>query len=293
MHLKFFPPLLALLLAGLLAGCAESSGTIAGLAGHQAPPPAPVLFITPTSHGSVATSANTVYANDLVDALAGYGVPATVEPPQDRNWQLQVAVTQADQSVVPSYRIIGPNHKVYGQLSGAPVTAQGWETGDQAVLSQVAGRDAAILSGMLAKINAKVQLENPESLANRTPRLFIGTVSGAPGDGDLLLPIDLGRDLSAAGLKLVTDQKNADFSVTAIVKITPVAASDAIAELDWHVHDSNGRLVGQVTQLRELKAPDLSTAWQTVAASLAQEAATGVATVVHNDIVKGHAPASH
>lgn len=281
---------MALLLAGLLSGCVVSPRTVSASAGHEA---APVLFVSSVSRGLITAQSNITYAQDMATALEAYGVPATVKMPQGQSWQLQVSVKPADQNIFPSYRIIGPDQKMYGQLAGKAVSAQGWNGTDQTALSQMAGRDAAILSDMLAKINAKVQLTNPSSLANRPPRLFIGAVSGVPDGSDLLLSADLRRDLSTSGLKLVTAQNEADFTITANIKIVPVAVSDTAAEVNWLVHDSNGRLVGQVTQLRELGATAPSTVLQGMTSSLAQEAASGVVTVVHNDIVKGHGPASH
>lgn len=283
MHMKHITSFPAFALVGLLAGCALSPRPFQAASSHVAAPP--VLFV---SADKAAGQGSATYARDLAAALATYGVPTTTDQPKDRNWQLRIMTAQAGAQVTPTYQIIGPDKKIYDQLPGSSIPVKGWTTDDPAVLSQAAAQDASNLSNLLAKLNAKIQLEAPDSLANRPPRLFIGTVTGAPGDGDSTFPADLGHDLSMSGLKLVTDKNAADFSVTGQVKTIPATKADSVIELNWVVHDSNGRLVGQVTQLREVKAAD-PTAWSAIAPSVVQEAANGVATVVHNDIVKHHA----
>lgn len=281
------PRILILFLACFLSSCAllPRSSTLRG-ATTPAQPAIPVLTVIPPPESQINKQAGIAYAQDLAAALAEYGVPTTTSRSAQQNWQLKVSALNQDRMITPTYKVIGPDMKLYGQLSGTPTPSSSWQTADPTILSQLAQKDSSSLSKLLAKINSQVQAGNPDSLANRTPRLFIGTVTGAPGDGNTALQADLTLALKTAPLKLTPHQGDADFSVTGTVKLIPATANADVTEIDWVIHDSNDRLVGQVTQLRDLKASAISSTWGNTATDVAQEAANGVVTVIHNDIVK-------
>lgn len=284
--MKLSPRLPVLILTGFLSSCSllphqlSSGGTV-----RQTAPAVPVLLVTPAPR-LASQKTDQAYANDLATALAAYGVPTTTNRPKQANWELQISPLAQGSTITPTYQIIGPDKKTYGQMTGMPVQASEWTADRQNLLTQVATKDSASLSKTLAKINIQVQENNPNSLANRTPILFVGPVVGAPTDGDTVLAADLLLALKAVPLKLTPHKEDADFSVTGDVKTIPVTPTDNVAEINWIIHDSNGRLVGQVTQLRELKASAISASWSGTAPIIAQEAANGVLTVIHNDIVK-------
>lgn len=278
---------LTLLLVCFLSGCSLLPRPFtAQRAAKPAQPAIPVLMVLPSSHSLMNKQAGLDYAHDLAAALDEYGVPTTTRRTAQQSWQLQISGASQGQMIAPTYRIFGPDAKLYGQLSSTPTPTSSWKAGDPAVLSQLATRDSAPLSKLLSKINAQVQAGNPNSLANRTPRLFIGPVTGAPGDGNTALPADLTLALKKAPLELISKKEDADFSVTGIVKIVLVTSESEAAEIDWTIHDSNDRLVGQVTQLRDFKTSAISSTWGNTATEVAQEAANGVTTVIHNDIMK-------
>lgn len=277
---------LPLLLACFLSSCSLLHHPAALETARPVQPSIPVLTVMPPPDSQMSKQAGLAYAKDLASELADYGVPTTTTLPAQQNWQLQITGISHGQSVTPTYRIIGPDGKFYGQLSGTPTPAAVWKAGDPAILSKCAAQDSPQLSKLLSTINATVQAGNPDSLANRTPRLFIGPVTGAPGDGNTALPADLALALKTAPLKLTSNQKDADFSVTGNVKILLVTPQSKATEIDWTVRDSNDRLVGQVAQLRDFQVSAISGHWGETATNVAQEAANGVATVIHNDIVK-------
>lgn len=283
---KYIPFLLAL----MLVGCGRIPGSLNGKPGAMgaklAIPPAPVLFVPIPSHALMSASAASSYAHDLANALVSYDVPSVAGASKQRNWRLLIAAAQQGDQTIPAYHIIGPNGKVYGKLEGAPVPTQGWEQGDAALLTQTAARDSARLSSLLAQINARVQLSSPESLVNRTPRVFVGDVTGAPGDGDSSLPRDLSHNLSTASLDVVNNAKDADFTIAGHVETSPAGRGEEVVQLTWIVRDSNGRLVGRVTQLHELTPSDMSPYWGDVAQAATQQAAAGISNVIQNDIVK-------
>lgn len=251
-----------------------------------ATPPAPVLMVPQAATALMSGAAAGLYAQDLAATLVSFDVPSIAGPAAKGVWRLTTSARRSGDNVVPHYVITGSDGKTYGQLDGTPVAAAAWAQGDPATLTAQAEADAKPLSQSLAAINAQVQQSNPQSLENRTPRIFVGAVTGAPGDGDSALPLNLARDLPGPDDEVVTNAAQADFTVTGLVKTKPDAGGQLLVELDWSVADANHRKIGQVTQLHDLNASDMSPNWGDVAAAAATEAASGVQQVVSNATLK-------
>ena len=280
----------ALLLPLVLAACGTLPEPFYGNPGPVATklaiPPAPVLMVPAPKAALLDDKSAAVYAGDLATALVNYDVPTVAGAGGKRSWRLAISAKQNGDTVTPSYAITGPDGKEYGHQDGAPVPAQAWKSGDASALSAAAAADAAPLSKMLAAVNAQIQQSNPDSLENRPPRIFVGTVNGAPGDGDTSLPLNLKRSLPGPDGVLTDDAKNADFTVTCTVKSKPDAGGQVLVELDWVVRDGNGRVAGQVTQIHDLNPADITPYWGDVAAAAASEAASGIQQVVSNAVLK-------
>jgi hypothetical protein len=206
------------------------------------------------------------------------------------NWRLLVTATTTDGQITPHYRVVGPDKKVYGQQDGAPVPASLWQNANADTLSQEAAQDATHLTILLADIDSRVQGANPNSLENRPPRLFMTGVTGAPGDGDEVLKLNMQRDLPGPDDVMTTQAARADFTIDGRIKTTPQAGGQVLVEIDWDVFDINRRKIGQVTQLHALNPVDIDPHWGDVAAAVAAEAASGVQEVVTN--ARLHKPAN-
>lgn len=256
-------------------------------------PPAPVLMVPPPKDALLDGKSAIAYAGDLSTALVNYDVPAVSGAAGKQSWRLSISAKQTGETVTPRYVVTGPDGKEYGHQDGAPIPAQGWTNGDSQTLANAASADAPPLSKLLAGINAQIQQSNPESLENRPPRIYVGAVSGAPGDGNSALPLNLKRSLPGPDNVLADNAKNADFTVTCTVKTKPDTGGQIQVELDWVVRDGNGRIAGQVTQLHDLNPGDITPYWGDVAAAAAQEAAGGIQQVVSNAVLKkGQKPTS-
>jgi hypothetical protein len=283
---------LALLLAacGALAACGTLPEPFYGNPGKTgavlAMPPPPELVVLPPRDAALPPKAATQFADSLSAALVANDIPSIATPTPVPQWRLRITETTANGTVTPAYAIIGPNHKTYGTLDGQAVPLANWQAGDPTALNATAQADAPKLATLLAAINAKVQGGNPDSLENRTPRVFIGTVTGAPGDGDSALPLDLARALPDTGVVLTKKQQGADFAVTANVKTQPQPNGTLLVELDWILHDANNRVIGQVTQLHALMPTDIEPYWGDVAAAAAQQAAGGIREAISHAVLK-------
>ncbi|MDE8346993.1 MAG: hypothetical protein POH28_12610 [Acidocella sp.] len=222
----------------------------------------------------------------MAEQLADMDVPSIAGPATDQNWHLGITAAVNGADVVPRYRIVGPNGKTYASDPGTPVAAAAWAGGDPSMLAMEAKDDARLLTKTLAAVNAQVQQSNPQSLENRPPRIFMGDVSGAPGDGDDSLALNMSRDLPSSGDVMVNTPSQADFSVSGNVQTKPDGNGQLLVEMDWSVFDANHRKIGQVTQLHDLSPDDISPYWGDVAAAAAAEAATGVQEVIQKAVLK-------
>ena len=229
-----------------------------------------------------------LYAKDLAAQLVAANVPSIFGPATKSDWQLVATAKLAGSDVTPAYTVLGPNGKNYGQIQGTPVPAAAWADGTASALQEAASADAKPLAKLLAGINARVQQGNPLSLENRSPQIFIGTVTGAPGDGDTALPLDLSRDLPSPGLQLVTNAKQADFSVTGTVKATPSGPGQVRCNsgtgLERAGHQPSQDRPGDAAACPRPR--DISPYWGDVAAAAAAEAAGGIQQVVVNARLK-------
>ncbi len=281
---------ISLWFALLLAGCGTLPQPFYGNPGPAAArlalPPAPVLMVPTPATNLLNDAAARTFARDLAAELADYDVPSVAGSIQKNNWHLQITATRDGNNIMPSYDVIGPNGRSYGKLVGHPVPAAEWAKGSLAILAKAATTDAPALSKLMTRINARVQQSNPQSLENRPPRIFIGTMTGAPGDGDATLPMDLAHVLAGPNLKLVSSKQSADFTVTGKVKAPPAKNGQMLVELNWLVRDQNNRVIGQVTQIHMLRQNDIEPYWGDVAAAAAKEAAGGIRQVVQNAILK-------
>ncbi len=285
--MKFLPLLLPL----ALTACGTLPQPFYGNPGSPdaaklAEPPAPVLMVPTPKTALLDDKSASLYARDLAAQLANYDVPSVAGTAVKGNWQIGISASVNGNNVEPAYVITGPDGKTYGHQTGAPVPAAGWSNGDGATLNTAAATDAATLAKLMTNINAQVQQSNPDSLENRAPRIFIGTVTGAPGDGDISLPLNLARDLPGPDLMLAKAANQADFIVTGTIKTQPAPQGQLQVELDWVVRDRNNRVAGQVTQIHDLNPSDIEPYWGDVAAAAGTEAAQGISTVVQNEILK-------
>jgi hypothetical protein len=284
------PRLIAFFLLLALTSCGTLPepfyGNPGAAAARLAIPPAPVLMVPTPTQAMLDDASAQHYAQDLATALVGYDVPCIAGAAVPDNWRLTASAALSGTTVVPAYVITGPDGKVYGKQTGAPVPAAAWANGNANALEASAEADASTLSKTLAAINARIQGANPAALENRPPRIFVGAVTGAPGDGDISLPLNLGRDLPGPDTQVVSDAATADFIVTAQVKAQPDTNGQMLVELDWSVADANRRKIGQVTQLHDLTPADISPYWGDVAAAAATEAAGGIKQVITNAVLK-------
>ncbi len=162
--------------------------------------------------------------------------------------------------------------EVSTELSGAPGSIIGSRDA-----RDLAGQTVAVLSSALASTGGVMTVPpQRSSTAGAPPKIYIGAVTGAPGDGNRSLPAALRSVLSEDGAPLTGDASKADYTLAAKVATdSPQNGKQSIA-ITWQVIDRKGVVAGQITQSNEIKAGSLDGDWGQTAFDIALAAEGGL-----------------
>ena len=253
------------------------------MAERLAQPPPSRLAILPPEQSLLPDAGANAWAGAVADALRTEEVPATTDSTHGRgDWRLVLSAEVRGADVVPSYAVQNPSGEAQGVSEGAPVSTAAWAGGDPAVLKAAAVQAAPGIASLLSQIEAARRQSDPNSLLNRPARIYFTGVSGAPGDGNSSLPLQMRAKLGAMGLVVQDAATGADFSLAGQVQTAPGAKGTMRIELQWIVSDSKGEERGRIVQLNEVPPGTLDRYWGDVAVAVADEAAGGVRDVVLN-----------
>ncbi len=285
---------IAFLLACLvLAACGDLPEPFLGNPGatarRLAQPLTPLLAVPPGSDTMLPDVANEELAKRLAAALRDTEVPALERQPQKTDWRV-VTTAQRDGKVVkPIFTVKDPEGKEQGTAEGEPVPLRTWSAATPDLLQQIAAEAAPRIGAVLTGIQVARNKADPNSLYNRSARVQVPDVTGAPGDGDQSLTQQMRARLAVLGPVVLTTKAGADFVVQGQVKVVSMPQRQERVEIQWIVKTGGGDERGRVIQLNEIPAGTLDHYWGDVAVVVATEASNGV-----NDVIRrqsGHDPA--
>jgi hypothetical protein len=276
---------LVLLLLLALSACGDLPQPFRGNPGANAlrlaAPPAYRVAIPPSGSALLPEPAAAALAGALAEALAAADWPVTAEAPQPLDWRLTVSATADGRSIVPVYALTDADGAPLGETRGAAVPIAAWSAGGEALLREVASRDAAAVGRLLdgAERARRVAAFRPGPGA---PVIRMAAVTGAPGDGNSALTSRMRASLAGAGYVLQERADGAGFGLSGDVTVVPAGPRTERVEIVWVVTRSDGRELGRIVQLNEVPARSLSGLWGDVAVVVAEEAAAGVRQVLDN-----------
>ncbi len=270
--------LLCLLLP--LTACGDYPEPFLGNPGRAAmqlrQPPEPRLAIPAPGTALLSDAASREFAAAIAERLRQGEVPAFAQPAVATDWRLAISVQDRGPQVVPNYTVLNPQGKSQGSVQGRPIATAAWAAADPATLKQAAIDAAPGISSLLTGIEAGLMKADPNSLYNRTAKVLIPDVTGAPGDGDATLTRQMRTKLAALGPQVLTSGPGADFTVQGEVRMVTIAGGQQRIEIQWIIKDAKGRESGRVVQLNDIPAGTLDHYWGDVAMVVAQEASGGV-----------------
>ena len=274
-----------LVLPALLAGCGDlpqpflgRPGAVASRLVNQAPPARLAVPAPPAA--LLGDEAAQAWSSDVAKALQDKEVPAMSRDTGRGDWSLILSARVKGNVVVPAYEVRDPRGLGQGSVNGAPVPIAAWARGDADMLKTTADAAAPQVADLLNRIQAARLKADPNSLVNRSARLYLIGVSGAPGDGNTSLAAQMRTKLANDGIVVQDTPDGADFSLEGHVVTAPSQGGQERVEIQWLVQDAQGRERGRVAQLNEVPASALTPYWGDIAAAVADQAAGGVADVL-------------
>ena len=269
----------------MLAGCGDLPRPFQGQPGATAmrlaqPPPArlAVMMLPDPNFTPEAVSAS--YADSLAAGLQALEVPAFAGRGQQGDWKLTAHTEQHGKDVVQAFRVQDATGKDRGATEGPPLPAAAWVRGDAGTLREAAAADVAAVADLLSRIQGTELQADPNSLFNRPARVWIGSVQGAPGDGNQSLVVQVRKELARLGPTVQDRPDGADFTINGQVRVTPLAGRMERIAIQWIVVNSTGREVGNISQGNDIPAGSLSGYWGDVAVVVAKEASGGMRDVI-------------
>lgn len=107
-------------------------------------------------------------------------------------------------------------------------------------------------------------------------RVFVRDVSGAPGDGNAVLPQALRRALSGAGVSVSQIDDSKAVQVEGRVLLSELNTSAQLLKLSWRVLDPAGAEIGVIDQQNQVATGQIDTNWGEIAYLAADGAKDGI-----------------
>jgi len=276
-RLLLLPPL-------LLAACGDLPQPFAGqpglVAARLARPPPARLAVPPPTAALLSDSAGDTLSGAVADALVAQEVPAVAHEIRPGDWQLAITAELAGGAVIPTYTVKDERGRPQGSMTGVPVPAVSWANGDPDLMKQAAAAVAPKIADLLVSIDASRKRNDPQSVYNRPARVAVPDVTGAPGDGNQSLALQMRRHLPKLGDVVLETPFGADFTVAGHVRTAPGAGGTTRVEIQWLIEDAAGHDLGRVVQINEVPAGSLGSYWGDIAMVVAEQAAGGVQDVI-------------
>ncbi len=284
---------LFLVLPLVLAGCGSYPEPFLGnpgpTAARLAVPPPPRLDVPAPGTALLPAADAGGFADALAQALAQHDVPAIAEPARKGDWRLGITADlvpgqEKTRMIAVTYTVFDPSGMSQGSTRAAPISADTWAMASPVAMNVVAERDAPRIAALLTNIEAAEQHADPNSLANRQPRVDFVGVTGAPGDGNASLNQAMVTNLNGQGIVVQDTRSGADFAVQGHVTLSGAPKGQQRVEITWIVADLYGREVGHLVQMNDVPTGSLDAHWGAVAEAVAQQAAGGVKEAITNQI---------
>lgn len=276
-HGRIVGVLLAAALA--LAGCQPLPRPFQPDAGDPAnpltAPPSGRVVAVPEIPGAPAALRGKVAA-----ALRTAEIPATTEPGHHDSYVLEGAMTEERLGekaveVVFLWTLKTGEGAAIGRFAQHIVVSQErWAAAEAGVLTAIADNAARQTAGYIQEPAPK------EAPPPSKPPILLGTIDGAPGDGETALSSAIRVALRRAAVPLAEKPGDGVFELRARVSVTrQTAATDRVA-LHWSLHDPGGKEIGVISQENLVPTGRLDGPWRDLALAMADGASEGLLALI-------------
>jgi hypothetical protein len=112
------------------------------------------------------------------------------------------------------------------------------------------------------------------------PVAWIGTIKGAPGDGNTALARAVQGMLPLKGVKVDPKKDKAAWRIEGTVKVVHGVGDNDVVTLTWRVLDAKGKEAGTIVQENAVPRGRLTKPWAEIAGFAAEAAAEGIAQLI-------------
>ncbi len=106
--------------------------------------------------------------------------------------------------------------------------------------------------------------------------VWVRAISGAPGDGDVVLPQALRRALTSAGVNVIKTDDPKAVQIEGRVQVSDLNASAQLLKLSWRVLGPGGEEIGVIDQENQVAPGQIDTHWGEIAYLAADGAKDGI-----------------
>jgi len=229
----------------------------------------------------MANEVGTALRDQVVEAARKHDIPAlAIATP--RAWVLtaQTATIAASdkaggEQTVISWRLFDATGRERTQF---PVTFAGTEASlTPGGVLLLADQTATALETALTHPGRQVAAA---AAAAERPIAWVGTIKGAPGDGNTALARALQGMLPLKGVKVDAKRDKAAWRIEGAVKVVHGAGDKDVVTLTWRVLDAKGKEAGTIAQENSVPRGRLSKPWAEIAGFAAEAAAEGIAQLI-------------
>jgi len=275
-HLRFTCILLVIALAACQGAAQTPSATSSAKRGPPAltPPDSVGILVLPV------TGAPQPVADDIAQAMAAAlqqaDVPASTVASNQRSFRLSSTVTtlaagDGGDAFIVSWTLNDSDGRALGGAeSNTTASAAAWRRGGGDIARALANPAAPAIAKL-------VESDAPLPQGNASPLIALGTVSGAPGDGDSALARAMGAALERVHVALAGPGGfKPDYTLSGVVEVSPPAGPNQKVKVSWALLRPDGSEVGRVNQENAVPAGSLDRVWGDIAYAVTSAAAPGV-----------------
>ena len=254
-------------------------------------PPAALLRVRDSISVAVAPVAGTPRAAAtrlpaaMAKALLKHEIPASDKTASLSSYQLfgriaKLRPKQGAPALAAVWRLYDAKGRTVGERQvRVPLATPGaGKAVEDAAVEQLAALSADRLAPLLQD-----DMPAPKPVANTAaagPRVAIGKINGAPGDGNAALARALAAVLPRDGVAIVAAGDKPDLMIDGTVALTPATAGQEHVALVWRVRRPGGGQIGTVGQQNDVPKGLLDGKWGDLAYNIAIAASDGIVQLV-------------
>ncbi|MEQ9328240.1 MAG: hypothetical protein RJQ21_13200 [Rhodospirillales bacterium] len=242
----------------------------------------PGIFIQPV--GGMSEDASNALRTAIKDRLFERNVPSALETGSRYQYRLigSVAAEPEPKLMIRmqiTWRLFDPQGRELDRfVQSVEAEHLSWVIHEPTLMTKI----AEVVAGEIAPSVQDEAVEQARTVEEVI--IFSEEVTGAPGTGNKDLTISMRAALRRIGFRLTEKEEEAAYLVQGAVELTPDGERSEKVSIRWHlVRNSDGELLGTVSQNNKIPAGALDGRWGAIAYDIAQGGIAGLGDLFRAD----------